>query len=97
MIGAGHERGMRMTYRTRRVLSTIAAKPGASSREIAEGAGIEDQGQISKLLARLAGFELIENTAVGRGKGQTKAWRLTEAGVELERAIRSGVEVSAHE
>jgi AcrR family transcriptional regulator len=44
---------MRLTYRTVRVLVAIGAHPGASNREIAEGSGIADQGQISKLLTRL--------------------------------------------
>ena len=44
---------MRLTYRTVRVLMVIAGHAGASNREIAQGSGIVDQGQISKLLARL--------------------------------------------
>src|SRR5580704_8258881 len=39
---------MRLTYRTVRVLLAIAEQPGASNRQIAVGAGITDQGQISK-------------------------------------------------
>src|SRR5664280_772877 len=57
---------MRLTYRTVRVLMVIAEHPGASNREIAEGSGIIDQGQISKLLNRLARLNLVEN----RGEGQ---------------------------
>ena len=49
---------MRLTYRTVRVLTFIGEHPGASNREIAEGAGIADQGQISKLLTRLERLEL---------------------------------------
>jgi hypothetical protein len=44
---------MRVTYRTLLVLAAIGEAPGASNRQIADEAGISDQGQISKLLARL--------------------------------------------
>ena len=60
---------MRLTYRTVRVLSVIGEAPGASNREVAEGSGIADQGQISKLLARLERLQLIENTGGGQLKG----------------------------
>ncbi len=39
---------MRLTYRTMRVLTAIAANPGASNRQIADAAGVADQGQISE-------------------------------------------------
>lgn len=74
---------MRLTYRTLRVLTAIAERPGANNREVAQGAGVLDQGQISKLLSRLAGLELIENVANGSQK--PNAWRLTERGVQLAR------------
>ena len=59
---------MRITYRTVRVLMTIAASPGASNRGIASEAGIADQGQVSKLLARLEHLGLIENTGSVRSR-----------------------------
>ena len=43
------ELGMRLTYRTVRVLLAIAEHPGASSRGVADASGISDQGQMSKL------------------------------------------------
>jgi hypothetical protein len=52
-----------------------------SNREVAERAGITDQGQISKLLRRLEGHSLIENTGVGHSKGGANAWGLTVQGV----------------
>jgi AcrR family transcriptional regulator len=79
---------MRLTYRTVRVLTVIGEHPGASNREIAEGSGIADQGQISKLLARLERLELIQNTGEGQVKGASNAWRLTERGAQVERATR---------
>jgi AcrR family transcriptional regulator len=79
---------MRLTYRTVRVLMAIGGHPGASNRLVAEGSGISDQGQISKLLARLHGLGLIENSGRGRPKGAPNAWQLTPRGHEVEQAIR---------
>jgi AcrR family transcriptional regulator/DNA-binding MarR family transcriptional regulator len=79
---------MRLTYRTVRVLMVIAEHPGASNREIAEGSGIVDQGQISKLLTRLARLSLVENRGEGQEKGAANAWHLTERGAQVERATR---------
>jgi AcrR family transcriptional regulator len=79
---------MRLTYRTVRVLMVIAEHPGASNREVAEASGIVDQGQISKLLNRLAGLELVENRGQGQEKGATNAWHLTARGGLIERATR---------
>ncbi len=71
---------MRLTYRTARVLEVTGENPGTSNRMIGELAGIPDQGQISKLLARLKGLGLIENTGAGQVKGAANAWRLTPLG-----------------
>jgi AcrR family transcriptional regulator/DNA-binding MarR family transcriptional regulator len=79
---------MRLTYRTVRVLMVIAERPNASNREIAERSGIADQGQISKLLNRLARLELVENTGDGQEKGAANAWHLTARGQAVERATR---------
>ena len=79
---------MRLTYRTVRVLMVIAEHPGASNREIAEGSGIIDQGQISKLLTRLARLELVRNVGDGQEKGASNAWHLTSRGEQVERATR---------
>jgi AcrR family transcriptional regulator len=86
-----HLGGVRLTYRTERVLSAIAENPGASNREVADRAGITDQGQISKLLARLAERRLIERTIEGRTRGVPNAWRLTDDG---ERALKGQAHVS---
>jgi AcrR family transcriptional regulator len=79
---------MRLTYRTVRVLAYIGEHPGASNREIAEGSGIADQGQISKLLTRLERLELVSNTGEGQVRGSSNAWCLTERGAQVERATR---------
>jgi AcrR family transcriptional regulator len=77
---------IRLTYRTVRVLVALAERPDASNREVAELAGITDQGQISKLLARLARLGLIENRGEGQAKGTSNAWSLTDKGARLEHA-----------
>jgi AcrR family transcriptional regulator len=79
---------MRLTYRTVRVLTVIGENPGASNREVAEGSGIADQGQISKLLTRLERLDLVTNTGEGQLKGGSNAWHLTERGEQVERATR---------
>jgi AcrR family transcriptional regulator len=80
---------IRITYRTLRVLSVIAAQPGASNRAIATAAGIADQGQISKLLGRLERHGLVENGGLGQAKGEPNAWTLTAAGEEVQHAIEA--------
>jgi DNA-binding MarR family transcriptional regulator len=79
---------MRLTYRTVRVLMVVAEHPGASNREIAEGSGISDQGQISKLMTRLARLKLVNNTGQGQERGASNEWHLTERGAQVERATR---------
>ncbi len=78
---------MRLTYRTVRVLVAIASTEGASNRVVSDTAGVADQGQISKLLARLEHLGLIENMGEGHAKGEPNAWQLTPRGVEVERTI----------
>lgn len=81
------ELDMRLTYRTVRVLATIAEHPGASNRQIGEQAGVHDQGQISKLLNRLHKLGLVHNTA-GEGhhaKGAPNEWTLTTKGQDIQR------------
>jgi AcrR family transcriptional regulator len=80
---------MRLTYRTARVLEVVAERPGASNRLIAEQADIADQGQVSKLLARLQRLELMRNSGEGQAKGERNAWRLTALGESV--ASRLGV------
>jgi AcrR family transcriptional regulator len=81
---------MRLTYRTMRVLMAVAARPGGSNRQVAEEAGITDQGQISKLLARLRGVGLIENTDAGSMRGAPNSWVLTDGGWEVQGALVRG-------
>jgi AcrR family transcriptional regulator len=80
---------MRLTHRTVCVLLAIAHRPAASSRQIADAAGVSDQGQISKLLWRLEHLGLIANNVRRRGRGEPNAWSLTPKGREVELAIRA--------
>jgi DNA-binding MarR family transcriptional regulator len=82
---AAQQVGTRLTYRTARVLGAIDDYPGASNREVAERAGVVDQGQVSKLLARLEGRGLIEKTGEIRTRGAPNSWRLTDEGETLMR------------
>jgi DNA-binding MarR family transcriptional regulator len=85
---------MRLTGRTLLVLSAISELGGRgsnpSNRQVAERAGVTDQGQISKLLARLERLGLAENTGDGQAKGAPNAWRLTPRGRQLAQSIDAG-------
>jgi AcrR family transcriptional regulator/DNA-binding MarR family transcriptional regulator len=85
------ELGMRLTYRTALVLQTIGERPGASNREVADLAGVVDQGQISRLLSRLEGLGLIANRGGGaggaQGRGAANAWVLTPRGERVARGV----------
>jgi AcrR family transcriptional regulator len=86
---------MRLTYRTARVLDGVAASPGASNRLVADHAGITDQGQISKLLARLERLGLLANTGRGQTKGEPNAWTLTPLGSRVANSIAGNSDVHA--
>jgi len=79
---------MRLTYRTVRVLMAIARHPGASNRAVADASGVQDQGQISKLLGRLQHLGLIHNDGAGPSRGEPNVWSLTAKGREIEHTIR---------
>jgi AcrR family transcriptional regulator len=81
---------MRLTYRTLMVLSAIAATPGASNRQVAEAAGVHDQGQISKLLGRLEKLGLLQNTGNGQPQGEPNAWTLTTRGQDVQHTLTAG-------
>jgi AcrR family transcriptional regulator len=80
---------MRITYRTLRVLTVIAEQPEASNRQIALEAGVSDQGQISKLLTRLEGLGLIQNTAAPQPTGEPNAWQLTPNGRDVQCVLQA--------
>lgn len=82
---------IRFTYRTARVLATIAAEGGRgsspSNRFIADSSGISDEGQMSRLLTRLSRAGLIENRGEGQVRGEANAWALTERGEAVQVAL----------
>ncbi len=80
---------MRLTYRTAQVLECIAREPGTSNRVVAERAGVTDQGQISKLLARLERLGLAVNSGNGHARGEANAWTLTQLGREVAQRVGS--------
>jgi AcrR family transcriptional regulator len=80
---------MRFTYRTMRVLVAVASHPGSSNRTIGATSGIGDQGQASKLLARLHRLGLIENEGGDPARGEPNAWKLTLTGEEVHATITS--------
>jgi AcrR family transcriptional regulator len=83
------EEPARLTYRTVRVLRAIAELPAGSNREVAERAGIVDQGQISKILTRLEYQGLVANRGgSSTTRGTPNSWWLTERGEALEVELR---------
>ena len=86
--GAQEEPAARLTYRTVCVLRAIAELPAASNREVAERAGIVDQGQISKILTRLEYQGLVANrSGASAARGTPNSWWLTERGEALEHEV----------
>lgn len=80
---------MRLTYRTAMVLQALADHPGQSNRQVAGLVGISDQGQISKLLARLQRIGLLQNAADGaHDKGEANQWVLTNTGQQVTHSIQ---------
>jgi AcrR family transcriptional regulator len=96
----------RLTVRTHLVLTAVArlGERGSdpSNREIASAAGVRDQGQISRLLARLEGLGLLVNTG-GVTAGIPNAWLLTTRGEQVvslssdRGAIPSAIEEGMHQ
>lgn len=84
--------GLRLSYRTVRVLVAIADNPGASNRLIGDTAEVKDQGQISKLLTRLERAGMIVNTGVTPGKGAPNSWGLTPSGQQVVSTMKAHAE-----
>ena len=81
-------RAFRPTLRTHKVLAAVAERPGANNRQVGVAAGVSDQGQMSRLLARLEGLGLLQNRGT-RELGAPYAWHLTPRGEESLRAGES--------
>jgi AcrR family transcriptional regulator len=93
-VSRAGELPVRATRRTTLVLRAIARAPYSNNREVAQAAGLADEGQTSKLLARLQRQGVIENVGVGAARGEPNAWLLTPSGrraVELlGKSVASG-------
>lgn len=74
---------MRYTHRTAMVLASVAARPGATNRQLADDSGVRDEGQMSKLLARLQRLGLIVNETPEGLRNMRNAWCLTPDGQAL--------------
>ncbi len=81
------EHPARATYRTALVLRAIEGSPHSNNREVAAAAGLSDEGQASKLLARLKRQGLIQNVGLGQAYGEPNAWVLTTAGKRVAALI----------
>ncbi len=82
---------VRVTYRTTRVLNAVGEAPGLSNRDIAEAAGLTDEGQTSRLLRRLEQRKLVQNVGVGQAYGGANAWLLTAYGERVLDATRQSL------
>jgi AcrR family transcriptional regulator len=80
VVSRAGELPIRATRRTTLVLRAIARAPYSNNREVAQAAGLADEGQTSKLLTRLERRGVIENVGVGAARGEPNAWRLTPCG-----------------
>ena len=79
----------RVARRAVSVLMVIGAEPGLNNRKVAANAGVKDDAQMSRLLARLERLGLIENTRDPQMRYARKSWRLTASGEQLGAAIKS--------
>jgi AcrR family transcriptional regulator len=79
-ISRASELPVRATHRTTLVLRAIARSPYSTNREIAQAAELTDEGQTSKLLARLERRGVIKNVGLGPARGEPNAWVLTASG-----------------
>ena len=83
---------LRRAPRRTGALLHIATHPEASNREIAEGIGIADDAQISRLLARMRDLGLIRNHARAGNHGGANAWQLTAEGRRLISAVKGSLD-----
>lgn len=81
-------------HRARKALLYVAAKPGASNRQIAREVGVASDTQASTLLARLAGGGLLRKELGGAGR--PNAWWLTSHGEGVAVILRRLSECSVH-
>jgi DNA-binding MarR family transcriptional regulator len=91
-LGAASPVDYRLTARARIALAAVARRPGLNNREVSNAIGLADQGQISRMMKRLAEQGLVEN-AQTHTKRLARAWRPTaegEAVIDTHRGERGG-------
>ncbi|HEY2569822.1 MAG TPA: TetR/AcrR family transcriptional regulator [Solirubrobacteraceae bacterium] len=81
---------LRMTHRAGQVLAFLVDFPRQSNRAIAHGIGVGDEGQISRLLAKLESAGLIANARPEHPRGAANAWHLSAQGAHVLRQRPSG-------
>ncbi len=96
-ISSAAELPIRATHRTTMVLSAIAQAPYSNNREIAQAAGLTDEGQTSKMLARLERQGVIENVGMGAARGEPNAWLLTPSGRRAVELLRKTLAAGARQ
>jgi AcrR family transcriptional regulator len=94
-IGCGIPLPVPFHERTVLVLRAIACAPRSSNREIAEVAGLSDEGQTSHLLRRLAQRGLIEKVTPRSGSRRENAWLLTPSGRRVVKLLGVGTAVGS--
>jgi hypothetical protein len=87
---------VRATHRTTLVLRAIARAPCSTNREVAQAAGLADEGQTSKMLARLERRGVIENVGLGPARGEPNAWVLTVWGRRTVELINDSFASGGH-
>ena len=74
-------------HRLRSCIRHLAANPGASNQQVAEGIGVTHGGQISTMLARLNAAGLLVKQCGGAGR--PNSWRLSPRGDAVAEALRT--------
>jgi DNA-binding MarR family transcriptional regulator len=88
-LGSASPVDYRLTVRTQMALAAVAERPGLNNREVSEIIGLADQGQISRMMKRLAEHGLVENTQ-SNTRRLARAWQLTPQGEAVIDAHRDG-------
>ncbi len=87
IAGAGRFRLTALTHEVLTAVANLSAQDDSpTNREIARAAGVKDEGQISKLLARLQAHGLLQNAA-GTSRVTGNAWQLTARGADLAASV----------
>ena len=89
VVGSVSPVDYRLTVRTQMALAAVGGRPGLNNREVSEIIGLADKSQISRMMKRLQGQGLVENT-LANSRRQVMAWRLTADGEAVIDAHRGG-------